>query len=122
MQHKIQRVIDHIKSNLHRKLMLADLARLAGISRSRLCYAFKTETGISVGQYLRVLRIQKARELLETTSLSAKEIGGAAGMRDQSHFSRDFKSAYNLTPSEYRERLSKAGRKDEETGRLANKQ
>jgi two-component system, response regulator YesN len=110
MHPRVQRVIDRINSNLHRKLKLTDLARLAGLSRSRFCQGFKTEIGVSVGQYVKALRMQKACELLATTSLRVKEIGAAVGMRDQSHFSRDFKRTYDLTPSQYRERFSIADR------------
>lgn len=58
---------------------------------------------MSVGQYFKAQRIQKARELLETTSLSVKEIAARVGIQDQSHFTRDFKRGHRLTPSQYRE-------------------
>jgi two-component system response regulator YesN len=67
---KIQRILNQVSSNLDRKLSLNDLARFVKLSRSRLWHTFKTEMGVSVGQYLKAQRIQKARELLETTSLS----------------------------------------------------
>jgi two-component system response regulator YesN len=67
---KIQRILNQVSSNLDRKLSLNDLARFVKLSRSGLCHTFKTEMGVSVGQYLKAQRIQKARELLETTSLS----------------------------------------------------
>ncbi|HXU37816.1 MAG TPA: AraC family transcriptional regulator [Blastocatellia bacterium] len=102
MHPKVQRVIDYTNANLHRKLDLINLGRLAGLSRSRLCYVFKNEMGISLGKYLKAQRMQKARELLERTSLNAKEVAAAVGMRDQSHFSKDFKRTYDLTPLQYR--------------------
>lgn len=91
--------------NMGRKLLLTDLARVARLSRSRFCEAFKSELGLSVGRYLKALRIQRAHELLKTTSLSEKEIGIAVGLADQSHFIRDFKRVYDLTPSQYREQV-----------------
>lgn len=104
MNPKVQRVIDHMNANLHRKLVLEDLAKLARLSRSRLCCLFKETTGLSVGQYLKSLRMAKARELLKTTSLSVKEIRARVGILDQSHFVRDFKKRHDVTPSEYREK------------------
>lgn len=59
---------------------------------------------MSIGEYLKNLRMQKAGELLETTSLSVKEVGAAVGMLDQSHFVRAFKKSYGLTPSQYRDK------------------
>lgn len=112
MHPAVKTVVDHMNANLHRKLTPKDLAQLAGLSRSRLCYVFKEEMGMAVERYLKALRIKKAHELLETTSLRVKEIGAAVGMRDQSHFSRDFKRVYNLTPSQNRERLSSSDRKE----------
>lgn len=104
MSPRIQRIVDHMNSNLHRKVSLNDLARLTKLSRSRLCYAFKVEMNVSVGRYLKMLRIQKAEELLEGSSLSIKEIAARVGMKDQSHFVRDFKKNHGLTPSQYREK------------------
>ena len=59
---------------------------------------------MSIGEYLKNLRMQKAGELLETTSLNVKEVAAAVGMRDQSHFVRAFKKSYGLTPSQYRDK------------------
>ena len=93
-----------MNSNLHRKLSLNDLARSARLSRSRMSYLFKTQTGVPPGLYLKTLRLKKACELLETTSMSVMEVGAMVGMQDKSHFLRAFKKAYGLTPSEYRAR------------------
>src|ERR1700730_2547271 len=102
MSPRIQRIADHMNSNLHRKLSLNDLARSANLSRSRMSYLFKTQTGMSPGLYLKTLRLKKACELLETTSISIKEVRANVGMQDQSHFIREFKRVYGVTPSQYR--------------------
>lgn len=52
--------------------------------------------------YVRLARLEAAKELLETTFLSVKEIGGLAGFVDNSHFVRYFKKRYGATPSEHR--------------------
>lgn len=104
MSPKTQRIAHHLSANLNQRASLDDLAKLVKLSRSRLCYTFKAEMGISVGQYFKKLRMRKAGELLETTSLSVKEIAGRVGMTDQSHFVRDFKKTHGLTPSQYREK------------------
>lgn len=56
-------------------------------------------------QYLKVLRMQKACNLLETSLLSIKEITAKTGFRDVSHFTRDFKKAHGITPTEHRARF-----------------
>ena len=112
MHPRVQRVIDHIQANPHRKLVLPDLARLVGLSRSRLCQEFKNEMGVPIGQYIKALKMQQACELLASTSLSVKEIGATVGMRDQSHFSRDFKRAHDLTPLQYRVQFFRKDREE----------
>lgn len=102
MNPKIEIVIDFMKANLHRKLSLDDLARSATLSGSHLCRLLKAETGISPGQYLQNLRIQKACELLATTLLSVKQVFLAVGYSDKGLFVRHFKKALIVTPSEYR--------------------
>jgi transcriptional regulator GlxA family with amidase domain len=53
-------------------------------------------------QYLIELRLRTALKLLETTTLSVKEIMHKVGVSDQSHFTRDFKKHCRLTPAQYR--------------------
>jgi len=52
--------------------------------------------------------MQTAKQLLETTFFSVKEIGTLAGFNDGSHFVRNFKRLYGVTPSEHRERTPKS--------------
>lgn len=104
MHPKVRIVIDHMNANLHRAVTLGDLAQLTRLSRSRLCCVFKKETGISPGKYLRGLKMQKARELLDTTLLSEKEIRATLGILDHSHFVRDFKKTHGVTLSQYRKK------------------
>ncbi|MBP3742789.1 MAG: helix-turn-helix transcriptional regulator, partial [Treponema sp.] len=47
-------------------------------------------------------RLEKARQLLESTDLSIKEITAEVGYNDQNYFSRIFKNKYGLSPKEYR--------------------
>ena len=85
------------------RLDLSELAKSVNLSTSRLRHLFKREIGIKPGQYLKQVRLEKAEMLLRTTFLSIKEIIGLTGLPSSSHFVRDFKSAYGLSPSDYRE-------------------
>jgi transcriptional regulator GlxA family with amidase domain len=80
------------------------MATSVNLSYSRLEHLFKAETGSTPLNYLRKLRIEKARELLETTFLTNQQIIIRVGIYDESHFVRDFKKAYGRSPSEYRKR------------------
>ena len=100
----MQIVIALMEDNLNRDLSFEEMAQAMNLSASRLRHLFKAETGESTVQYLKALRMKKAKELIETTFLSMKQVMGHIGMKDKSHFARDFKKTYGLTPSQYRAR------------------
>jgi AraC-like DNA-binding protein len=102
MDQRVQRVLLHLKENFHREQSLDHVARMVNISPWRLCHLFKKETGTTFAQYLRQLRMQEAKTLLEETFLNVKEIMIRVGVCDDSHFVRDFKRLFGLTPSQYR--------------------
>jgi AraC-like DNA-binding protein len=91
-----------MRADLSKELSLGDLAQSVNLSVWRLSHVFRSEIGISPIQYLKVLRIEKARHLLETSFLSVKEITHSVGLRDESHFVRDFKKAHHVSPTSYR--------------------
>ena len=83
-------------------LMLQDVAKVAGMSSSRFSTVFAQETGYTFTEYLSALRIGKAKELLQATSMKSSEIALLAGYNDPHYFSYIFKKSTGLTPSEYR--------------------
>ena len=103
MDRRVQIVIKFMEVYLDRPLSLNDLARSVNLSPWRLSHIFKSETRTPPLQYLRTLRMQQARVLLETTFLSVKQIMTEVGVRDGSHFVRDFKTVYGLSPTRYRQ-------------------
>jgi transcriptional regulator GlxA family with amidase domain len=103
---RVRIVIDLMNNNLHRRIRLAELAEAANLSPSHLSHLFKTQTGLSPGEYLRRLRMEKARQLLTTSLLSIKQIMAMAGYTSKGHFVRHFKKSFELTPSEYRKSIS----------------
>jgi AraC-like DNA-binding protein len=101
---KISKVVDTINNNFHKELRITDLAYSVNLSRTRLFKLFKEELGLSPKQYLRILRIRKGKELLEKSRKSIKEIAHQVGYNDGTHFMRDFKRIYKVSPSQYRDR------------------
>jgi AraC-like DNA-binding protein len=102
IDHRVRMVIRFIEANGDRQLSLNEIAQSINVSPWHLCRLFKLGTGTSVNQYLLGLRMQKAKELLETTCLRVKEIMNQVGIRDESHFARTFKKLYGVSPSQYR--------------------
>ena len=60
-------------------------------------------------KYLRLLRMERAKGLLESSFLSVKEIAFQVGLNDESHFVRDFKSTYGFSPAIYRLQFKRNG-------------
>ena len=103
---RVRIVIDFMHANLHRRTRLAELAGAANLSPSRFSHDFKSQTGISPGEYLRRLKMEKARDLLATTLLTIKEIMVMAGYNSKSLFVRHFRRSFGLSPTEYRKSVS----------------
>ena len=104
---RIQTVIDFMNTNLERRVSLSELANVVNLSTSHLSRLFNLETGLSPGEYLIRLRMEKARHSLATSFLSIKQVMATVGydIRSRSNFVRQFKSYFDLTPSEYRKRF-----------------
>jgi transcriptional regulator GlxA family with amidase domain len=81
------------------------MARAVNLTAFHFCHLFKAETGSSPAKYLKALRLERARELLETTFLSVKEIRALVGLNDESHFARDFRATYGVTAQQHREQF-----------------
>ena len=102
MDSRVQKVQEMMRENLDRELPLMELAQSVNLSPWRLCHLFRSDTGRPPIKYLRLLRLEAAKQLLETSVLSIKEITYKVGINDESHFVRDFKRLYGMPPSVYR--------------------
>jgi len=102
MVERVSRIIELMQNDPSRNFTLARMAQSVNLSPPYFCYLFKSVTGTPPGKYLKTLRMQQAATLLTTTFLSVKEIVRRVGCSDDSHFVRDFKRMYGVTPSAYR--------------------
>jgi transcriptional regulator GlxA family with amidase domain len=102
MAERIKKVIEVMQGDPSRSFSLGQMAESVNLSPPYFCYLFKSVTGVPPARYLKSLRMQQAATLLTTTFLSVKEIVRRVGCTDESHFVRDFKRIYGVTPSEYR--------------------
>lgn len=85
-------------------LRFNDLSRRLGMHPVYVSRAFHRYAGMSMGDYVRALRLREARHLLASTRRSAGSIALDTGFADGSHFARLFSRAIGITPSEYRRR------------------
>ena len=105
MDHRVRKVIALMEEHLHQGWPASRWAQFVNISPSRLHQLFKDETGAPPARYLRRLRMERAKNLLETSYLSVKEVMARVGLADESHFVRDFKRSCGCSPAKYRERF-----------------
>ena len=71
-------------------------------------------------RYLRLLRMARAKDLLESSFLSVKEIAYQVGLNDESHFVRDFKATYGYSPALYRSNFKNKVAVDAPNGNAEN--
>ena len=91
-----------MREDVRGELSLSEFAQSVNLSVWRLCHIFKSDVGMPPIRYLRLLRMERAKGLLESSFLSVKEIAFQVGLNDESHFVRDFKSTYGFSPALYR--------------------
>lgn len=108
MDPRIEHVAKFIRENHQRRLTLNEMASTVNLSRWRLGHLFKEIMGTSPERFLTQLRLERARQLLETEFLSVKEVMNQVGMSDASFFGRSFKAAYGMTPGKYRDKAKMA--------------
>jgi AraC-like DNA-binding protein len=102
MAERVKQVIELMHGDPSRTFSLGEMAQSVNLSPPYFCYLFKSVTGVPPARYLKSLRMEHAALLLTTTFLSVKEIVKRVGCTDESHFVRDFKRLYGVTPSAYR--------------------
>jgi AraC-like DNA-binding protein len=98
-----------MRDDVRGELTLAEFAHSVNLSVWRLCHIFKSDVGVPPIKYLRLLRMERAKGLLESSFLSVKEIAFQVGLNDESHFVRDFKSTYGFSPAIYRSQFKRNG-------------
>ena len=103
----VSQIIDENLGNEH--FSVEDLARSAGLSRSMLHRKLKKLTGKSAGDFITIIRLRRARELLENDTGTVSEISYQVGFTDPSYFTKVFKKHYTVLPGDIRKK-TKAGK------------
>jgi AraC-like DNA-binding protein len=113
---RVEKIIQMMRADVRGELSLGEFAQSVNLSVWRLCHIFKSDVGMPPIRYLRQLRMERAKDLLESSFLSVKEIAFQVGLNDESHFVRDFKSTYGYSPALYRSRFKNDGRSEAKNG------
>ena len=100
---QLKTVVAYIQAHLDRELNLSILANLIHISPHYFATLFKQSTGRSPCKYITQRRLEKAKTLLRQQNLPIALVCQEVGFKNQSHFTRVFKSHFKITPKAYRD-------------------
>lgn len=98
MANGIARAIKFMREHYRDNLSVASIASEAGMSESSLHQKFRSITGTTPKQYLKMLRLQEAQNALTLQGLSVAETALATGYKSVSHFSRDYARYFGAPP------------------------
>ncbi len=99
---QVSPLISYIHENFLTLTSIDEIAATFYITPSHLCRTFKKLTGYTIIQYINMLKIQKACDLLHDTTKNSTEIALDCGFNSTMYFCKTFKSILGMTPSEYR--------------------
>lgn len=96
------KALDHIEKSLDEAFDRQELSDETGVSLRQLQRLFASYLGLTIGQYIAKMRIERAKTLIRQTSLPLGEIAIASGYTNFSHFSRAYKRQFGVTPRDTR--------------------
>ncbi len=97
-----QRVVNYLKVHRNEDINSEDICRECGCSRSYMSSQFNKYTGMSIREYINMLRIEDAKRLLDHTKLTVTEIAFSVGYTDSNYFTVLFKKITGMSPLTYR--------------------
>ncbi len=101
-RNEVATVKNYIYQHYEEDLNLEMLAEKVYLSSGYLSFIFKKETGMNLNRYIRVFRMEKAKELLCSTNMKVAQISERVGFANVSYFCRSFREYYGSSPESYR--------------------
>ncbi|HEY4020689.1 MAG TPA: AraC family transcriptional regulator [Pseudonocardiaceae bacterium] len=97
----VSEVISYVRDNLSQPMTVGDLAERVALSPSAFSHLFRDVTGKSPYQFVKEIRLNRARELLVEGELSVTQVSRAVGYSSASHFINEFRDRFGATPRAY---------------------
>ncbi len=101
----IETAIRYVQDNFRNDLTMAQVANHISLNYSYFSILFKEKTGMNFVDYLRLIRIEKAKELLQNSMYKIYEVSEMVGYGNTKHFTTTFRALTGISPKEYREKL-----------------
>ncbi len=98
----IEAAREYIAKNYRKDLSLEEVSRRVNVSPYYFSRIFKEGTGQNFVEYLTMIRMEKAKELLTESHCSMKEISSQVGYSEPNYFSRSFRKNVGVSPTEYK--------------------
>jgi len=97
----VSAVLEYVRGHLSEPLTVADMADLVNLSPSAFAHLFRDVTGRSPYQFVKEMRLDRARELLVDGDLTVARISKEVGYASVSHFISEFRGRFGVTPRAY---------------------
>ncbi len=104
----VMQCVDYIYGHIKDRITIQSLADYTGLSTNYLSRVFKQNLGISVSDYIREKKVEKATHLLRYSNQSVVEIANYLSYSSQSHFIQTFEAFTGQTPKKYRDKYYKS--------------
>lgn len=101
-RNEIDAALDYISNNYQKDLNLAVVANHVSLNYSYFSNLFSEKTGDSFHNYLKKVRIEKAKELLKNSDYKINEVAEKVGYKNPKHFATNFRALTGISPMEYR--------------------
>lgn len=99
---KMQQILNYIHEHQDEEITSKTVSKEFGYTENYFCNLFKKHTNLSLSNYLRIMKIEKAKQLLQETDMDVSLIVEACNFNDFSYFCKTFKKYMKMTPLEFR--------------------
>ncbi|MBQ7986420.1 MAG: DNA-binding response regulator [Clostridia bacterium] len=100
-------LIGYINENYSKNLHLEDLSRKFYFNPNYLCMLFRRRLDTTFSEYIKSVRMNRAKELFESRNITVSEVSGLVGYRDYSYFHKTFSAYFGITPAQYKKSVAK---------------
>lgn len=100
----VEQAKDYIQRHYTGELRVGDMAKRIGFHKNYMGQVFRRVSGHSISEYIKKLRMNKAKELMAYTELTLKEIASEIGFKNIHHFHRVFKQTEGISPGQWKRR------------------
>jgi xylan 1,4-beta-xylosidase len=99
---RLHAVEEYVQAHLRDRITLPDASQVAGLETKYFSAYFRSKVGIPFTKWLRLLRVNRARDLMQVREASIPRLAFASGFRDVRTFERAFKHFVGVPPAVYR--------------------